>query len=293
MAVVTKDEVISGTGLSGKYGETFVFTRKWRIRVDDPKTSKVIISRAPGVTFGAAHPDFSDHKAMEFDLSDEDGVGMFWILVVKYYIPPKENTPDATTGMPKDDWRATGSTNSVPAFVDKDGETICNSASDPIEGLEIEASDFGLTLTKCYADTSWVSLAQTRSNAVNSDTWNGSAARTWKAEFRGAVKKEMTVSATSGSATKPYWETSWEFRYRADTWDLKPWDVGFNQLVTSDGTPSSSGTKRAAILGADKKPVKQPVALSSGVAVAAGTKPTALSFRAYKEATFAAFGVPS
>lgn len=292
MAVVAINEVIGGTGLSGKYGESFVFSRKWRIRVDDPRTSKVIISRAAGVKFNDAHPDFANHKAMEFDLSDEDGVGMFWILVVKYYIPPKDNTPDETTGLPKDDWRATGSTNTVPAFKDKDGVSICNSAGDPLEGLEIEASDFGLSLTRFYADLSWVAIAESRSNAVNSDTWNASSPRTWKAEFRGAVKKELTVSALSGADTKPYWETSWEFRYRPDTWDLKPWDVGFNQLVTSTGSPSSSGTQRAAILGADKKPVKQPVALGSGIALAAGTKPSAITVKAYKEATFSVFGTP-
>jgi hypothetical protein len=293
MAVVAVNEVIAGTGVSGKYGETFVFTRKWRIRVDDPKTSQVIISRAAGITFGSGHPDFGDHKAMEFDLADEDGVGMFWMLTVKYYIPPKDNTPDSETGLPKPDWRATGSTTTIPAFKDNEGYAICNSANDPLEGLEIEASDFGLTLTKCYADLSWVAIATSRSNAVNSDTWNGSAARTWKAEFRGAVKKEMTVSASSGSATLPYWETSWEFRYREDTWDLKPWDVGFNQLVTSDGTPSAAGTKKAAILGGDKRPVKSPVALFLGVAMSAGSKPDVKTFKVYKEQAFSVFGVPS
>jgi hypothetical protein len=293
MAVVKVDEVIGGTGLSGKYGESFTFTRKWRIRVDDPKTSKVVISRAPGVVFGAGHPDFADHKAMEFDLSDEDGVGMFWIITVKYYIPPKENTPDDTTGMPKDDWKATGSTTTVPCYKDKDDNPIVNSAGDPLEGLELEASDAALTLTKCYSDTAWSSIASSQSNTVNSSTWNGYPARTWKVEFRGATKKEMTVSATSGSATKPYWETSWEFRYRADKWDLAPWDVGFNQLVNSSGTPTSGGTQRAAVLGADKKPVRQPVALSNGVAKTAGQKPDVLNFRAYRETNFSVFGTPS
>ena len=293
MAVVAVDEVIGGTGLSGKYGESFTFTRKWRIRVDDPRTSKVVISRAPGIVFGAGHPDFGSHKAMEFDLSDEDGVGMFWVMTVKYYIPPKENTPDDATGMPKDDWKATGSTTTVPVFKDKDNNPIVNSAGDPLEGLELEASDAALTLTKCYSDTAWSSIASSQSNTVNSSTWNGYPARTWKVEFRGATKKEMTVSAGSGSATKVYWETSWEFRYRADTWDLAPWDVGFNQLVTSDGTPSASGTKRASVLGTDKKPVRQPVALTSGVAKAAGQKPDVLNFRAYRETSFTVFGTPS
>jgi hypothetical protein len=293
MAVVAVNEVIGGTGVSGKYGETFVFTRKWRIRVDDPKTSKVIISQAAKVKFNDPHPDFSNHTAMEFDCTDEDGVGMFWLLVVKYYIPPKNNTPDPTTGLPKDDWRAIGSTNKIPAFEDKSGVSICNSAGDPLEGLEIEASDFGISLTRFYSNLSWVNIAQTTSNAVNSDTWNNSAVRTWKAEFRGAVKRELTVSSYTGATTQPYWETSWEFRYRPDTWDLKPWDVGFNQLVDNTGNPSINGTDRAAILGADKKPVKQPVALGLGLALPAGTKPSFITVKAYKETAFSIFGTPS
>jgi hypothetical protein len=293
MAVVKVDEVIGGTGLSGKYGESFTFTRKWRIRVDDPKTSKVVISRAPGIVFNAPHPDFASHRAMEFDLTDEDGVGMFWIMTVKYYIPPKENTPDDTTGMPKDDWKATGSTTTLPCWRDKDGTYITNSAGDPLEGIEIEASDASLTLTKCFADLEWSSIASDQSNTVNDAGWNGYSFRTWKVEFRGATKKEMTVSAGSGTATKPYWETSWEFRYRKDTWAVKPWDVGFNQLVDSSGNPTSSGSQRAAVLGADKKPVRQPVALSNGVAKAAGQKPSSLTFQIYRETNFSVFGTPS
>jgi hypothetical protein len=69
--------------------------------------------------------------------------------------------------------------------------------------------------------------------------------------------------------------------------------VGFNQLVGSDGSPSTSGTKRSAILGADKKAVKSPVALSGGVAKTAGLKPDALTFRCYREESFTPFGTPS
>jgi hypothetical protein len=69
--------------------------------------------------------------------------------------------------------------------------------------------------------------------------------------------------------------------------------VGFNQLVNSDGTPSASGSGRAAILGADKKAVKSPVALAAGVAKGAGSKPDALNFKIYKESSFSVFGNPS
>jgi hypothetical protein len=240
--------------------------------------------------FGAGHPDFASHKAMEFDCTEESGDGMMWSITVRYYIPPVDNTPSPSTGMPVDSWSGSGTTITIPVFEDKDGAKIVNSAKDPLEGAERESSEFTLNLTKCYPDLSWSPIAESRSNTVNSSTWNGSPARTWKVAFKSASKKEATSS--SEDTTKPYWETTWEFCYRKETWDYKPWDVGFNELVTSDGTPSASGTKRAAVLGADKKPVKAPVALSSGVAKAAGSAPDALTFKLYQETDFSVFGTP-
>ena len=283
---------LRGTGVSGKYGESFTFTRKWIIRVDSPLTSRVAISRAPGIVFGAGYPDFPSHKAMEFDLTEESGDGMLWGLTVKYYVPPLENRPNPSTGMPSDCWAGSGNTVNIPAFKDKDGNLIVNSAGDPLEGAERESSEFTLTLTKAFDDMAWSALAVSRSNSVNNATWNGSAARTWKVAFRSVNKKEMTVSGTDDQ-TKAYWEAVWEFHYRAETWDYKPWDVGFNQLVDSSGNATAGGNKRAAILGADKKPVKSPVALSSGIAKAAGSAPDLLQFRLYPETDFSVFGTPS
>ena len=291
MAVVAVLETARGTGVSGKFGESFTFTRKWIVRVDSPFTPRTLISRAPGIVFGAGHPDFASHKAMEFDCTEESGDGMMWSITVRYYLPPSDNTPSASTGMPIDSWSGSGSTITIPVFEDKDGGEIVNSAKDPLEGAERESSEFTLNLTKCYPDLSWSPIAKNQSNTVNSSTWNGSPARTWKVALKSATKKEATSS--SADTTQPYWETTWEFSYRAETWDFKPWDVGFNQLVTSDGTPSASGTKRAAVLGADKKPVKAPVALTSGVAKDAGSAPDALTFKLYKETDFTVFGTPS
>jgi hypothetical protein len=290
MAVVACLETARGTGVSGKFGESFTFTRKWIVRVDTPFTPRTLISRAPGIVFGAGHPDFASHKAMEFDCTEESGDGMMWSITVRYYIPPADNTPSPSTGLPVDSWSGSGSTITIPVFEDKDGGKIVNSAKDPLEGAERESSEFTLNLTKCYPDLSWSPIAESQSNTVNSSTWNSSPARTWKVAFKSASKKEATSS--SADTTQPYWETTWEFCYRAETWDYKPWDVGFNELVTSNGTPSASGTRRAAVLGADKKPVKAPVALSSGVAKAAGSAPDALTFKLYKETDFSVFGTP-
>jgi hypothetical protein len=290
MAIAACLETARGTGVSGKYGESFTFTRKWIVRVDSPSTPRTLIARAPGIVFGAGHPDFGNHKAMEFDCTEESGDGMVWSVTVKYYIPPVSNTPD-TTGMPKDAWSASGSTITIPVFEDKDGEKIANSAGDPIENAERESSDFSLTLTKCYADLAWSNIARDQSNTVNNGSWNSSPARTWKVAFRSANKKEATSS--SSNTTKPFWEVVWEFQYRQETWDYKPWDVGFNQLVDSSGNPQTGGTKRAAVLGADKKPVKQPVALANGVAKTPGQKPDVLTFKLYRETSFSVFGTPS
>jgi len=291
MAVVAVLETARGTGVSGKFGESFTFTRKWIIRCDTPTTSRVKITQAPGVRFGDPYPDFTSHKAMEFDCAEESGDGMMWSITVRYYIPPVEKRPNDSTGLPDDCWAASGSTTTIPLFKDKDDNLLVNSAGDPIEGAEREATDFSLTLTKAYTDLSWSAIAVAQSNTVNSSTWNTWPARTWKVAFRSANKKELTVSG-SDSDTKPYWEVTWEFSYRPETWNFMPWDVGFNQLVASDGTPSTTGTSRAAVLGADKKPVKSPVALSEGIAKPAGSAPDALSFRLYKETNFSVFGTP-
>lgn len=295
MGVVACVEIAKGTGVSGKFGESFTFTRKWIVRVDDPRTSRVEIAQAPDVQYGDPHPDAAAHVAMEFDCTEESGDGMIWGITVRYYLPPAIATPDPdNAGVPKSTWAASNSTRSVPAYQDKDGGMIVNSAGDPLEGMERDDDNFSLTLTKYYdgeTNLAWSALAESHSNTVNSGSWNGSPARTWKVEFKSASKKASTSGG--GSESTFYWETTWEFRYKADTWDLTPLDIGFNQLVDSQGNPTQTGTNRAAILGADKKPVRQPVALYYGVAKPAGLPPDPLEFRVYRETDFSAFGTPS
>jgi hypothetical protein len=294
MAVVSSSETTKGTGVTGRFGESFIFTRRWKVRVDDPFTSRTLIARAPGIGYGAAHPDFSNHKAMEFEASDDDDSGLWWTVSVRYYIPPKVSTPDTTTNLPKDVWNASGTTATGPVWLDKDGHWVVNSASDPLEGLEREYTEFSWTLTKSYSDDSWKAAAKTCSGAVNSATWDGAAVRSVKCSFRSAQRKELAYSTSTVNATIPYTETVWEFAYRPETWDFRVWDVGFNQLVNSSGTPSSSGTYKAAILGLEGRPVKQPAPLGNGVALSPGATLNYLTFRVYPEVDFSTyFGSPT
>lgn len=300
MAVVGWRETAKGKKVSGKFGESNTYSRAFLIRVDHPATSEVAICRAPGIVYGAAHPAQPACKAMEFSLDMADDVGLWWTLSVTYYAPPPEAVPDEN-GIPEDSWAASGGTSTGPAFRDIDEEEIVNSAGDPLEGLEQENDDISWTLTKCYADMSWNTVRKEQSNTTNSTTWNGSGPGTWKVNFRSAQKKTIATATTGTSGPSPndgtnapaegseststYWETVWEFRYRKNGWALKPWDVGFNELVSGE---------RQAIVGADGKAVKQPVALTSaGAAKPAGEAPDALAFDVYDSSNFSVFGEPS
>jgi hypothetical protein len=296
MAWVSYERIVEGTSLSGKYGESMRAVERWQIRTDSPLTSKadilVGVSTTIGVTYGTAHFDLPALKAQEFELSPVGRDGMRWVLTVQYYIPTpgKEVTEN---GIPDDVWERSGGVTSVPAFTDRDGESIVNAAGDPLEGLEKERDEESWTLTRCYEDdTALESDIDGADGRINESTWNGRGAGFWKCYFKGA--KRVTTSRLNGSedgGTLLYIEAQWEFRYDPGSWKLMPWDVGFMELV-------GSGEKRT-ITTDDGKPVKQPVGLAvDGTALAAGTKPVVANggegFDIYEEQDFEViFGTPS
>ena len=66
-----------------------------------------------------------------------------------------------------------------------------------------------------------------------------------------------------------------------------------SQYVKGGITGWISGWKRNGWKTADKKPVKSPVALASGVAKTPGQAPDSLTFYLYPESDFSVFGTPS
>lgn len=290
MAVVgTPARVMDGTTISGKYGESFQVTERWQVRVDSPLTSKVeILNAVTEAYYGVEHPEVPGIYCQEIDASPADRDGMRWLVTGKFYIPPKARQEN---GIPEDEWQASGSTTTVPAFEDASGVTICNAASDPLEGLTKERDEQAWTLTKCYEDdATWMAARASYSGKVNSSSWGGGATHTWKCTFKGARKKSIhRFEGGEDGDVIEYVETSWEFRYEPDTWRLMPWDVGFMELVSGE---------RKAILGNDGKPVKQPVALNSnGTKKSPGQKPDVINggsgVAVYSTASFSAeFGDP-
>lgn len=295
MAVVKAEWLPSG-GLSGKLGESYRPVEKWRVRVDSPRTSKIVIANSTGQGYGVAHWDFPACKAMEFTVDMADDVGMIWIVTVQYYVPPNGKKINATTGIPDDFWQASGGTTSCPAIRDRDGELIVNSAGDPIEGLSREREERGWVLTKFYEDDAWMTDRDTYSGSLNSDEWDGEPAGHWKVSLKSADERQAQSLAEGDEEgeVKKYVETKWEFRYDPDGWQMKVWDLGFQEKCNSAGVASTTGTQRKVIVGKDGKPVKQPVALEDGVAKAVGQAPDELTFDLYPVTTFAAkFGTPS
>lgn len=288
----------------GKHQDTYTYEEFYLIRTDDPSEPMTSIRAAPDINYLDPHPDDESCRALEFDVRPEGDSGLLFKMRIRYYAPPvdaesenSEGEPGQIQGIMKYPiWGASSSVTSGPSFEhypnggdNATKETICNSAGDPLEGLEKEHAAARLTLTQYYLNhAQWRDLQRDYTNAINSDAWNGDAVRTWKCQGCSARLQTENVAGT----TIVFWEVNWEFEYRAETWDSMPWDVGFAQLVDENGDPAPYGNKRAQIKGQDDKPVRQPVALEAdGTAKAAGQKPDVINggagVRVYPEMPFA------
>lgn len=283
MAVIGWRRILDGNEVSGKVGESLRIVERWVLRSDSPLTSKLEFLGAAPVGWYSSHWEFPDCKAMEFSLSPNGRDGMLWTLSATFYVPPK-NKKLTTEGRPEDYWECSGGTSTVPAFMTAQGNPITNSAGDPIEGLEREREELSWTLTKYYDNDNWKADRLTYAGSVNSDYWAGSPARTWKCYFKGAKKIETQDCDLNSNASgqsegqssgggqlekRTFVETAWEFRHEPETWRCMPWDVGFMEIFQQ---------QKRAILGVDRKPVKQPVALNSnGTAKAAGDPPDVIN----------------
>ena len=263
------------TGIACKYGESMRVQEKWRIRVDSPQTNRTDIvagvTATIGITWGSAHSEFPALKALEFDLAPATDDAMLWMLTVSFYVPPPGKEVQQQNGIPADVWERNGGATTVPAFTDEDGDTITNSAKDPLEGLEKEREETSWSLTKYYEDQQSLDAdIEAAAGAVNDAAWAGGDAKCWKCYFKGAKKQSISkLDGQDDGGLLEFIESRWEFRLDPGTWKAMPWDVGFMELV---------GSERKAILGNDGKPVKQPVALSSnGTKKSPGQAPSVIN----------------
>jgi len=294
MAVTATYELTRGRTVSGAVGDTSTYARLFAVRVDDPGTSLLDISTAPGVSYYDEYPGDGSVVCTSFECQAADDSGMWYTVSMKYSARPvwgygddgKPPNPADPLSLPEDQWSAAASISSGPVTRDNTGKPIVNSAKDPIGGLEKDYAEFRLTLVRSYPGLTWSALALTYTNAVNSGVWNGSPARTWKCHFQSAQKQ--TENNQGGTIT--YWSTVWDFVYRPETWDLKEGceNVGMMELVDDE---------KLVIKDSGGDAVVSPVALNSdGSAAEPGTVPSIINagrgVQVYRTANFSIFGEP-
>lgn len=172
---------------------------------------------------------------------------------------------------------------SKPA-TDKDSRSFCNSAGDPVDGLEAEAALLIVTYTNEAAVNPKFKSFYKYLNACNDNDYLG---------FEPYTLRCTGISAEYDQA-KQAWRVSVEFTHNPDGWELVYYDAGFNEI--EDG-------KRRAILDDRGNPVSQPVPLDGqgkALTPTVGTKveentdnkyfrvgqPVTLKARPYKEEDF-------
>jgi hypothetical protein len=294
MAVVWSKEVPRGRQVAANRTDGATYTREFLVRVSSPATSLSAITDSTGCSFGDAHPDDGSVFLDSYTTKPADDSGLLYLCSFEYRKedPQDQEPPEGTPGgldFRPPVWGGTSSVVTRPIYKDKNGDTMTNSAGDPLEDLEAEQAEEKLTLTQFFLNhADWMGAARSYTNAINNAAWNGGAAKTWKCQ---GCSKKLNIENRNG-ATVIYWEVTWEFAYKADEWTLKPWDIGFAQLVDANGDPEPYGSLRAQIKGQDGKLVRQPVGLDcAGNAVAAGQPPCELVFEIYEQADFGtAFG---
>ena len=306
MGVVSCVEIPRERSQSGKFRETYKYTRAWMVRVDDVATPLPAITNANGVNFLDDHPDDASCKAYEFQTKPEGNSLLHYTVSVTYYAPPLDSStgdagkqPEFLPGIPTV-WTATSSVGSYPVKADVNGKPIKNSAGTPMDKLEADRACFKLSLKRPFADYSWQPLAVMYTNAVNSDTWMGQPARSWKCQGFSAAPE----TSNEAGITRSYWMVQIEFEFRAPEkdskgtthpgWDLTVLDRGYVCRVDENGIPDISPIYKMGTI-RDKKgqPIKEPVGLDgAGNAVTPPADPATLVFQVYRALPFTAvFGV--
>jgi hypothetical protein len=171
-------------------------------------------------------------------------------------LSPYENTDSGGSEQPKTlqtvTWRRISlstSQMSVPA-TDPAGRSFCNSAGDPVDGLEEESSLCTLKYTNEYNPNPALHQIWQWLNYCNSK------------QFLGAQPYTLRVTGFSAEFDdgSMLWKTSLELTYNPKTWAISYYDAGFNEIISDGGDPPNY--TRKAIKDASGNPVSQPVPLN-------------------------------
>ena len=299
MAVIGVQETYESRSLSGALRESLKYERSFVVQVDTLATPLLDIALAPGVKLGDFHPESNYCICQSYNVTHRGGAALLYNVRFSYDIFKDDGAATPTfSQLPAPKWTGGTALTQQGVFLDRTGKKIVNSAGAVLPDVEMDVAEATLTLVRCYPSTGFTTMQQAianLTNTVNNGTWAGGAAKTWKCQ---GAKWQRMVEGDQDGKQFVYYETTWEFAYRGITWELRPLDIGLAQKVDNNGAPSKTGTKRAAIIGEDGKPIKEPAPLDGGIeytgAVDGVTWPKVLAYDLYVERDFTtSFGTPS
>jgi hypothetical protein len=285
MAVVnvTESPVVSA---SRKFGEPPTFSRKWIVEVDDPQTTQTTMLAAVGVSPLDSHPEAAYCRAMTASLGNYNGSRWHYELTWEYELPKQEN-PDPNPLARPDIWKWSTGGLTVPALYYYDGsdtlQPLQNTANDFFEGATTDLSTLQASISGNRSTFDY-GLATTVTNTLNSDTFLGCPAYTWKCS---GIAGQPAVEVVNDVEVR-YWQVEVTLEYRPDKWTLQLPNVGWNYI--------SGGIKKRAYVidtdSGDKVPSSNPQPLDNSGGIITGA-PTILERRVHKAVAFASyFGTP-
>lgn len=286
--IVDCREVYRGRSRSADLSAVPTYVRVFLVTTNSLSPNMRFVAAAPGIAWRSAHPDDVNSYLVESSTQQDGDSPFHYKVTYTYkYLDESELLPWSRPYQ----YTFNGSLQSAPAFWhypnNNDNETkeiIVNSAKDPLEGLDRDEAEFTATIQMNLAPPFSYVKAQQYVGAINSDKWSGGLEKTWKCQGVSASRKVEVVAGTTPDAAPQkvyYWDTSITVAYRADTWDLRTWDVGFQKLVKTGNTI----TKIKIYAGSD--PVSEPVALNSdGSEKTPGLPPDMKIFRIYPMKAF-------
>jgi hypothetical protein len=285
VGVVDCREVYRGRSRSASVDGVPTYVRIFLVTTDSISPDLTNVARAPGINWRATHPNDANAYLVESS-TQQDGDSPFHYKVTYTYKFVDES--EAIPWNRPAQFSFNGSLVSAPAFwyysTEANNETraiITNSATEPMGGLDRDEGDFTVTIQKNIPPPFPYAMAQKYVGAINSDDWSGAfTAKLWKCQSITASRKFEVIPGQSPDlppVKAEYWEVSASLAYRKTGWDLRTWDLGFNENV---------GGTRVPIKGADGEPVPEPAALALGRAKALGTPPNELVFRIYPKEVF-------
>ena len=319
MAIVQTYEIAEGRSVSGTARETFTYQRSFAIKIDDPATPMDEIAQAPGIVFGAPHPDDPSVFAKSFDCSISDDL-LLYKLNVTYEAPPlidaSSDGPGSADGVsgdsydfaaaPADTWSGSSGVTLVPidkhlvtGFLEEGGPEqikapILNTAGQPIPDLQAEKAMASLSLTRSYPTAAAAATALTYYvNKINRDEWAGTPEKTWKCQ--GGSWQKQTQS--SGGINLTYYSATFNFSYDSEGWILEQIMIGTIDALGRNITEAD--VTEGYFAGKPQSPqITEPVGLNEqGFPVPRTTPPTkpyVASYDIYFEEEFTPyFGTPS